>query len=141
LVDDLLDVSRVTRGHIELRCEPLVLTDVVNRAVEMMAPLIRDKKHSLVQVTIPAAVTVRGDVVRLTQAVGNILANSRKYTDPGGEIRIVVRAHADCAGIEVSDNGAVISPDLLPRIFEPFVQDDRTLDRSRGGLGIGLCVA
>lgn len=141
LVDDLLDVSRVTRGRIELRCEPLVLTDVVNRAVEMTAPLIRDKKHSLVQVASPTDATVRGDVVRLTQAVGNILANSVKYTDAGGEICIVVRAHADCAGIEISDNGAGISPDLLPRIFEPFVQDDRTLDRSHGGLGIGLCVA
>ncbi len=141
LVDDLLDVSRITRGHVELRCERLLVSEVVERAIEMVSPLVRDKKHTVVQVPSPTAVTVRGDLVRLTQAVANILANSAKYTDPGGEIRIVWRALAGGADIEISDNGAGISAESLPRIFEPFVQDNRTLDRSGGGLGIGLCVA
>jgi len=141
LVDDLLDVSRITRGRIELKRMPVDLNAVVAQAVEMMQPRVSEKGHRLAVTTSGEQhAHVIGDFARLVQSIGNLLANAIKYTEPGGEI--TVRAHADAAtvSIEVTDSGVGIEPELLPRIFDLFVQSDRTLDRAQGGLGIGLAV-
>jgi CheY-like chemotaxis protein len=140
-VDDLLDVSRITQGRVELKREPLDLATVINHAVETVEPLFRERQHEVSIVSSYRALYVNGDLTRLVQSIVNILTNAAKYTDPGGKIELQTRAEADYALMEVSDNGAGISPDLLPRVFELFVQGDRTLDRSLGGLGIGLSVA
>ncbi len=140
LVDDLLDVSRITQGRIELQRQPVDLASVVQEAMESVEPLMRDKRHT-VQVAIPTgSLYVDGDSARLVQCVANILTNSAKYTDPAGEIRIDVDRDGPDAVIAISDNGVGIPEELLPQIFELFVQSDRTLDRSQGGLGIGLSV-
>ena len=141
LVDDLLDVSRITQGRVELKREPLDLANVINHAVEMVEPLFRERRHEVSIVSTYRALHVDGDMTRLVQSVVNILTNAAKYTDVGGKIEVQTRAEGAYALIEISDTGAGISPDLLPRVFELFVQGDRTLDRSLGGLGIGLSVA
>jgi PAS domain S-box-containing protein len=140
LVDDLLDVSRIAQGRIELRCETVALSDVLSRAIEMATPLMLDRKHTLVSVPSPTPLYGRADPARLTQAIANLLMNSAKYTDPGGKIRTRLYAEGGNAIIEVSDNGAGIAPELLPRLFELFVQGDRAPNRSRDGLGIGLAL-
>jgi PAS domain S-box-containing protein len=140
LVDDLLDVSRITQGRIELRREPVELATVVAQAVETVGGLMRAKRHELSVVSSYEALYVNGDLIRLVQCVGNLLANAAKYTDPGGKIRVQTRAEDSQAVIEVTDNGAGITPELLPRVFDLFVQSDRTLDRAQGGLGIGLSI-
>jgi signal transduction histidine kinase/CheY-like chemotaxis protein len=141
LVDDLLDVSRITQGRVELKREPVDLSSVVNHAVETVEPLFRERRHEVSIVSSYRALHVNGDMTRLVQSVVNILTNAAKYTDIGGKIELQTRAHGAEALIEISDNGAGISPELLPRVFQLFVQGDRTLDRSLGGLGIGLSVA
>jgi len=140
LVDDLLDVSRITQGRVELKREPLDLANVINHAVETAEPLFRERQHEVSIVSSYRTLHVHGDMTRLVQSVANILTNAAKYTDTGGKIRLQTRAEDGNALIEISDNGAGISPELLPRVFELFVQGDRTLDRSLGGLGIGLSV-
>jgi signal transduction histidine kinase len=140
LVDDLLDVSRITQGRIELQRQPVNLVSVIQEALESVEPLMRDKRHS-VQVSIPTRnLYVYGDSARLVQCVANILTNSAKYTDPSGKIRVEAQRDGPNAVITISDNGVGISEELLPQIFGLFVQSDRTLDRSQGGLGIGLSV-
>jgi signal transduction histidine kinase len=141
LVDDLLDVSRITQGRIELKSEPLDLASVINHAVETVEPLFRERQHEVSIVTSYRALHVNGDMTRLVQSVVNILTNAAKYTDCGGRIELQTRAEGGRALVEVCDNGAGISAELLPRVFELFVQGERTLDRSLGGLGIGLSVA
>jgi CheY-like chemotaxis protein len=140
LVDDLLDVSRITQGRIELRRQPVVLRDVIARAVETVDPVIRQKGHKLVIAAAARPLRVHGDPERLVQCVANVLTNAAKYTDAGGEIRIESGVEGDEAVLTVSDNGIGIAPDLLPRVFDLFVQGDRTLDRAHGGLGIGLSI-
>jgi two-component system, sensor histidine kinase len=140
LVDDLLDVSRITQGRIELQRRPLNLASVIQQAMESVEPLMRDKRHK-VQVAIRTGdLHVDGDSARLVQCVTNILTNSAKYTDPDGDIRVEAMRDGPDAVITISDNGVGIPAELLPQIFELFVQSDRTLDRSQGGLGIGLSV-
>ncbi len=141
LVDDLLDVSRITQGRVELKREPLDLASVINQAVETVEPLFRERQHEVSIVSSHRALHVDGDMARLVQSVVNILTNAAKYTDTGGKVELQMRAEGSCALVEISDNGAGISPELLPRVFELFVQGERTLDRSLGGLGIGLSVA
>ena len=141
LVDDLLDVSRITQGRVELKREPLDLANVINHAVETVEPLFRERQHEVTIVSSYRSLHVNGDMTRLVQSVVNILTNAAKYTDAGGRISLQTRAEGERALVEISDTGAGISPDLLPRVFELFVQGDRTLDRSLGGLGIGLSVA
>jgi len=141
LVDDLLDVSRITQGRVELKREPVDLAGVISHAVETVEPLFRERRHEVSIVSSYRALYVNGDLTRLVQSVVNILTNAAKYTDIGGKIELQTCAEGDQALIEISDNGAGISPELLPRVFELFVQGDRTLDRSLGGLGIGLSVA
>ena len=142
LVDDLLDVSRITQGHIELQRRPIDLTGVIAQAVETVEPQLREKqlRLSIISATAYEPMCVHGDFARLVQCVGNLLSNAAKFTDPGGEISVRTHAEDSTAVIEVADTGAGISPELLPRIFDLFVQGDRTLGRERGGLGIGLAI-
>jgi len=140
LVDDLLDVSRITRGKINVACEPLSIETLVARALETVQPLIAEKGHEL-KVELPAApLTVEGDLTRLTQVIGNILANAAKYTDRGGKISLCVCPKGAFVDIRVRDNGIGIPPPLLPRVFDLFTQVDRATERAPGGLGIGLAL-
>jgi PAS domain S-box-containing protein len=140
LVDDLLDVSRITQGRIELRRAPQELAPILAQARESVEPLLREKRHVLLVSTSFEPLYVYGDHARLVQSVANVLTNAAKYTDPGGEIRLELRRQNEQAVIVVSDTGVGIAPELLPRVFDLFVQGDRSLDRSQGGLGIGLSV-
>jgi CheY-like chemotaxis protein len=140
LVDDLLDVSRITEGRIELRRAPQELAPILAQARESVEPLMREKQHVLSVSTSFEPLYVYGDHARLVQSVANVLTNAAKYTDPGGEIRLELRRQHGRAAIVISDSGVGISPELLPRVFDLFVQGDRSLDRSQGGLGIGLSV-
>jgi PAS domain S-box-containing protein len=140
LVDDLLDVSRISQGKIQLRREPVDLGEVVTRAVESSRPLIDARGHQFA-VRLPAqALTVLGDMVRLVQVLANLLNNAAKYTPEGGQIELDVEASANGreVAVRVRDTGMGIPPEILPRLFEPFTQSERTLDRAEGGLGIGL---
>lgn len=138
LVDDLLDVNRINRGRLELRLEPLALEPVVQQAIEVCRPLLDRHGHRL-RVELPAApLYLRGDAARLTQVFGNLLGNAGKYTPPGGDIVLRVRAFDGQAEVVIEDNGEGIPPDQLDKIFELFTQVDRTLERAQGGLGIGL---
>jgi signal transduction histidine kinase len=140
LVDDLLDVSRITQKRIELEFENVDLATVIAQAVETVEPLLHEKRHELQILSGRGALYVNGDFARLVQCMVNLLMNAAKYTEPGGRILIHSREEAGRALVEVSDNGAGIPGALLPRIFDLFVQGERTLDRSEGGLGIGLSV-
>ncbi len=141
LLDDLLDVSRVTQGKITLKKEQVDLRSAVESAVEAAMPAIRESKHNLSVSICPRKMVVSGDSVRLAQVISNILNNAAKYTSPGGEIRLSIEAEGGEAVIRVADNGAGIEPELLPVIFDLFVQADRSPDRAQGGLGIGLTLA
>ncbi len=138
LVDDLLDVSRVMRGKITLRKERVDLASVVAHAVETAQPLISVQEHELTVCLPPEPLPVEGDPVRLAQVVGNLLANAAKYTERGGQIWLTVQREGDQALLRIQDNGIGISADMLPRIFDLFVQVDHAATRSQGGLGIGL---
>ena len=140
LVDDLLDISRITRARIELRRQNVALTEIISQALETVEPMLREKRHSVTTTSGLEPLIVNGDPARLVQCVANLLTNAIKYTDTQGQIQVEVRADQDDAVISVHDNGTGIAPDLLPHIFELFVQSKRTLDRSQGGLGIGLSV-
>ena len=140
LVDDLLDVSRITRGKVELDRRPINLAEVVSRAVELAAPLLEQRQQHL-GVDVPAGVVVDGDIDRLAQVLGNVLANASKYSDPEGRIAISASVRDDRAVIVVSDEGIGIPRDMLERVFEPFVQPPQSSDRSHGGLGLGLAIA
>jgi signal transduction histidine kinase len=140
LVDDLLDVSRITQGRIELRRQPLALADVISQALETVEPLFREKRHRVSTTLSFEPLPVYGDPARLVQCIANILTNAAKYTDPSGEIHVESHADGTYAVLTVRDDGAGIPQDLLPRVFDLFVQSQRTLDRAQGGLGIGLSV-
>ena len=140
LVDDLLEVSRITSGRIQLHFEPITFGSVIERAIESTRPLMEQRRHAL-QIVLPeGAVWLHGDATRLEQVVVNLLNNAAKYTDDGGSIRVTVTTSTNEAVLKVGDNGIGIEPDLLPRIFELFTQAERSLDRSSGGLGIGLAL-
>ena len=140
LVDDLLDVSRITRGKIDLRRQPVEMADVVARAIEMASPLLEQQRHDL-SIDVPSAgLIVDGDAARLAQVVSNLLTNAAKYTEPGGAISVTAAAEDGEAVLRVTDTGSGIEADMLPRIFDLFVQQPQTLERSRGGLGLGLAI-
>jgi signal transduction histidine kinase/CheY-like chemotaxis protein len=141
LLEDLLDVSRVTRNKIELRREKIELQRVVEDAVETTRPLIDAQRHQLVLELPAQPIVVYGDLTRLTQVVGNLLNNAAKYTDVAGKIELVVRREGDEASIVVRDNGIGIEPQQAACIFDMFAQLTPALERSRGGLGIGLSLA
>ncbi|MGH8143056.1 MAG: ATP-binding protein, partial [Steroidobacteraceae bacterium] len=139
LVDDLLDISRITQGRIVLQCQVLQLAEIIGQSVEVVTPLVLEKRHRL-SVTSRGAVWVEGDAARLCQCATNLLTNAAKYTDPGGAIQIESLEQGSEAVLRITDSGIGISPELLPHVFDLFVQGDRSLDRAQGGLGIGLSV-
>jgi CheY-like chemotaxis protein/nitrogen-specific signal transduction histidine kinase len=139
LVDDLLDVSRITRGKIELEREHVELATVVAEAIEMASPLIEQKRHRLV-VRVPSGLIVDADPGRMAQVISNLLTNAAKYTPAEGEIVVDANRDGDDIGLSVRDNGIGIAADSIGRVFEPFVQEQQALDRSRGGLGLGLTI-
>jgi signal transduction histidine kinase/CheY-like chemotaxis protein len=140
LVDDLLDVSRVTRGKIRLKYERIELADVVARAVELVSPMLEDRQQTLTTAVDAKGLVVRGDRTRLAQVVSNLLTNASKFGHVNGRISVAARREGDEIALTVSDDGAGISADLLPRIFDLFTQDSRRIDRARGGLGLGLAI-
>jgi signal transduction histidine kinase/ActR/RegA family two-component response regulator len=141
LVDDLLDVSRVTRGKLELHREPIEIAEVIAKAVEMQGPLLEERAHQLtLDVPRSKRLRVQADSARLAQVFSNLLANAAKYTDPGGRIVVAAERVGDTIAVRVTDNGAGIDPRLMPHIFDLFIQAKQTLDRSQGGLGIGLTI-
>ena len=138
LVDDLLDLNRVTHNRLELRKAPLDLRSVIDQAVEASRPLADASGHTLRVLGPSSPIHLSADAVRLTQVFGNLLNNSCKYTDPGGTITVRVEQRDDEAVVTVEDTGAGIPPDRIDSIFDMFTQIDRSQERSQGGLGIGL---
>jgi PAS domain S-box-containing protein len=138
LVDELLDVSRITQGTVELRAETLELQDMVSAALDTVQPLLRSKRHRLTTILTREPLPVRGDATRLVQVFTNLLGNAAKYTPDGGRIEVETMRSADQAAVHVRDNGAGMDPQLLVKVFDLFAQGDRSLARSGGGLGIGL---
>ncbi|MET0389346.1 MAG: response regulator, partial [Polyangiales bacterium] len=140
LVDDLLDVSRFARGRIELKRGLVDVADVVVKAIELASPLIEQRAHSLTVEVPRDCLFVEGDATRLAQVVSNLLTNAAKYTAPGGTIHVHGARHDAEIVLSVRDTGIGIAPDVLAHIFDLFVQERQALDRSQGGLGIGLSI-
>jgi CheY-like chemotaxis protein/two-component sensor histidine kinase len=140
LVDDLLDVSRVTRGLVKLETETLELNEVLRSAVEQARPHIEARNHALAVEAPARQVVVAGDRTRLVQVLVNLLNNAAKYTPSGGRIVLRLEAGPEQARMTVIDNGSGIDARLLPHVFDLFTQAERTPDRSQGGLGIGLAL-
>lgn len=138
LVDDLLDVSRISRGKVDLRLVRLTLQSVLDSALESSRPAIEASNHRLVMQLPTEPVWIDGDLTRLAQVVSNLLNNAAKYTPAGGRIELSAQVEGPQAVIRVTDNGTGISADMLPRVFDLFAQVDHTLARAQGGLGIGL---
>jgi len=138
LIDDLLDVSRMTSGKVTLRKETLVLSDVLAHAVESTRGLIAQHGHTLTVSPAPQAIRVEADAGRLAQVLMNLITNAARFTEPGGQITLSTELVEGCVAIRVRDTGIGIQPELMPRIFDLFVQGDRDADRRQGGLGIGL---
>ena len=140
LVDDLLDVSRITRGMITLTREPLEVANLITRALETVQPLLQARDHHLMLQFPEEPLRVNGDATRLTQALGNVLGNAAKYTERGGRIELSCSRAGTEVEIRARDNGVGISPEMLPRIFDLFTQLDRRTDHAGSGLGIGLAL-
>jgi PAS domain S-box-containing protein len=138
LVDDLLDVSRISRGRITLQKETVEVAAVVERAIELSRPLIAARRHELIEELPREPIYLEADPVRLAQVLANLLNNAAKYTEPGGRIRLRAERQGQQLVLRVRDNGVGIARNMLPRVFDLFTQAERTLDRSQGGLGIGL---
>ena len=138
LVDDLLDLSRLMRGKIQLRPERVFLGDIVTRAIETARPLIDAHKHQLVVSVPETPIELYADPVRLDQIISNLLNNAAKYTERGGVIRLIAKTRGQELAIKIRDTGIGIDPKLLPHLFDLFRQAESSLDRSEGGLGIGL---
>jgi signal transduction histidine kinase len=139
LVDDLLDVSRITRGKLELKKERLDLADAIARGIELASPLVEQRRQHL-EVSVERGVFVDGDPARLAQVVSNLLVNAAKYTDEGGHLRVAARAEDGAAVCSVRDDGIGIPAELLPRVFDAFVQGKQPADRAGGGVGLGLAI-
>lgn len=140
LIDDLLDVSRISQGKIDLRKERITLQSAVQAAIEASKPLIEASRHQLVLEMQETPLWVEADMTRLAQIVSNLLNNSAKYTPEGGTITLYARQEGESAILEVADNGLGIPAEMQPRVFDLFTQVDRHLERSQGGLGIGLAL-
>jgi PAS domain S-box-containing protein len=139
LVDDLLDVSRIARGKVELKKALVEIADVVVKAIELATPLLDQRTHAL-DVDVPRKLWVRGDAIRLSQVVSNLLTNAAKYTPPGGRITVRAAEEDGEVAIRVRDTGIGIAPNVLPHVFDLFVQERQAIDRSQGGLGLGLTI-
>ena len=140
LVDDLLDIARVTRGEIQIDKQRIDLAPVIERAVEVASPLFEQRAHNLRLVVPQSGLVVDADPERLAQVVANLLTNAAKYTEPGGSIVLSAEARDGRVIVSVKDSGQGITPELLPQIFDLFVQGQRTSERAQGGLGIGLAL-
>ncbi|PCC70430.1 PAS domain S-box-containing protein [Nannocystis exedens] len=140
LVEDLLDVSRITRGKVRLEKRPLELGTIIARGVEMASPLLEQRRHRFRLDVAQQHMSVEADEARLSQVIANLLTNAAKYTEPGGNISLTAYRDGQELVIQVKDDGIGISPELLPRVFDPFVQGHRESDRGQGGLGIGLAL-
>ena len=140
MVDDLLDVSRVSRGQVELEKTPVEMRGVVVDAVEQVNPLMLQRGHHLMLQLAPGAARVSGNAKRLVQVIANLLANAAKYTPEGGNIRLATQVEQKQVVLTVQDNGIGLTADLIPHVFELFAQAERTSDRSAGGLGLGLAL-
>ena len=140
LVDDLLEVSRITTGRVQLRREPVAVSGIVEVAVETVRPLIEQRRHELTVSLPPEPIWLHADAARLEQVVVNLLTNAAKYTEEGGHVWLTVQQEGDECVLRVRDTGVGITPALLPCIFDLFTQAERSLDRSQGGLGIGLAL-
>jgi signal transduction histidine kinase len=138
LVEELLDVARISQGKISLQTEPIDLREVVLQAIESARPAFESRGHRFVQQLPDLPVWMRGDAARLAQVVGNLLTNAAKYTPNGGHVALALAVEEGSAVIRVTDDGVGIDAELLPGVFELFRQGKRSLDRSQGGLGIGL---
>jgi signal transduction histidine kinase len=141
LIHDLLDASRITSGKIALQKSRITVNDVINRSLEIVRPSIEQKQQHLKVEPLEEVVSMEGDLIRLSQALSNLLVNASKFTPEGGQISLTARQEGDALHLVLADNGAGIEPDLLPHIFDLFRQGPRTLDRSEGGLGVGLSIA
>lgn len=140
LLDDLLDATRIVRGKVELKSEPVELVGLVTRAIEAADALFNERGHCL-NVTMPGqAVWVFGDPTRLMQVFANLLTNAAKYTDRGGVINATLAVSERQVTVSIQDNGSGISPTLYPKLFKIFEQGTATIDRAKGGLGIGLAL-
>jgi signal transduction histidine kinase/ActR/RegA family two-component response regulator len=139
LVDDLLDVSRIARGKIELRQELASLAAIVAAAVESTSPLLEERQHQL-QVDVPRSLRLRADVTRLTQVVSNLLTNAAKYSEPRGRIRLTGRIVDAVVELRVKDSGIGMSSEMLEHVFDMFTQGRQAIDRAHGGLGLGLTI-
>jgi signal transduction histidine kinase/CheY-like chemotaxis protein len=141
LLDDLLDVSRITRGKLEIRTAPTELSSIIESAIETVQPLLNRKGHAF-SVTVPDRdIVLEADAVRLAQVLANLLANAAKYTEPQGRVELVVERVGDVVEFRVRDNGIGIPPESRAEIFKMFAQLSPAIDRSEGGLGIGLALA
>jgi signal transduction histidine kinase len=140
LVDDLLDVSRISRGRLHLRRERTDLCGVVSNAIETVQPLIQERHHRLATALPDTPVWLQGDPWRLEQVFVNLLANASRYTDPGGELTVWVHRRDGQAVIRIRDSGVGIAPEALTHIFDMFAQADEAAPHSRSGLGIGLAL-
>jgi CheY-like chemotaxis protein/two-component sensor histidine kinase len=140
LVDDLLEVSRITTGMVQLRRVPVTISDIIEGAIETVRPLIEKRRHEF-SVSVPSEpIWLNADAARLEQVVVNLLTNAAKYTDEAGHIWLTVLKEGDECVLRIRDTGVGITAELLPCIFDLFTQADRSLDRSQGGLGIGLAL-
>ena len=140
LVDDLLDVSRIARGKVELKEELVEIAEVVAKAIEMASPLLEQRAHTLDVDVRRRGLQVKGDSIRLSQVVSNLVTNAAKYTPSGGRITIRGDEARGEVVLRVRDTGMGIAPDVLPRVFDLFVQERQAIDRSHGGLGLGLTI-
>ncbi len=138
LLDDLLDVARLSEGKMSLRRDKVDAASIARAAVESVQPLLRERSHQVTVETPSEPVWIHADPARIEQVLTNLLTNAAKYTDPGGRIRVTVRREGLDAVVRVLDTGIGIDPVMLPRIFELFVQAERRVDRAAGGLGVGL---
>ncbi|WP_406694017.1 response regulator [Singulisphaera sp. Ch08] len=141
LIDDLLDVSRMTRGKFQLQCKRHDLTPIIQSAIEAARPMIESRRHKLTVSNSTELATVEADATRLEQILVNLLTNAAKYTQEGGHIALIVEPAESELAITIRDDGVGIAAEMLPHVFEPFFQVEQTIDRSQGGLGIGLTLA
>jgi len=140
LVEDLLDVSRVSRGLVQLEKAPVELADVIAAALEQVQSAANQKRHRIEQAAGMPSLLVLGDRTRLIQVVSNLLTNAIRYTDSGGIIHVFLEKRGRMAALRITDNGMGIAPDLMPRLFDLYVQAERSADRTGGGLGLGLAL-
>jgi signal transduction histidine kinase/response regulator RpfG family c-di-GMP phosphodiesterase len=140
LVDDLLDIARITGGKVVLKKSTVELSELVAKAVEVASPLLEQRRHELAIEVERSGLVVEVDPTRLTQVIANLLINAAKYTEPAGRVWIAARREGDLIALHVRDSGLGISPGMLPRVFDLFVQEAQASDRPQGGLGLGLAI-